>query len=307
MSDRRHWDAEVSRGPNDYRGGERLLVGGSLPERAPGGHAGLAAGVVRAATAPAAAPVVVPRWSTDAKLVRAPSTNPLPVSEIPTREVFVDEQGRRARWAGWAGRAFAGAAMLYLIMMVASMVGAPWVPRLSITGLGPALPPGRQLATLGLPPSATRIPAPVLDKAPARRDTVRAAHAAGAASPTGQAVTSSPAGRSTPPGAGIPPGATTLLPARGQGPGKGQGSAGGTGSAGNAGNGGNSGNAGGTGTTTGSGPSSPPTTVGSGSTSPPTTMPVRATPVLGNGHAVGLGASTSPPGYAVTAPGRTKH
>ena len=198
-------------------------------------------------------------------------TDTLPISDTPPRAVFVDELGRRARWAGWAGRAITGLSVLYLATMVATMVGAPWVPQLSITGLGPVLAPPRQPTTLALPPTATRIPGPVLGNAPVP-STGGAAKPAqlGGGSASGPPGTSSSAVKAGlqggPNSAGT---ATTVAPAPGQGHGP-------------------------------ANPGTPPTTAATGQSSTTTTAP-------GSGHGSVKGPPASLPGSSATAPGRIRH
>ena len=78
--------------------------------------------------------------------------------------VFVDDRGWRVRWLKWAGRAVAASAGVWLGLLVASLVGASWVPHLSLPAVGPSL--GARTPTGGagvkLPPSAPVIPAPNL-------------------------------------------------------------------------------------------------------------------------------------------------
>jgi hypothetical protein len=52
------------------------------------------------------------------------------------RPVFVSESPRRAQLARWSGRIGGLAALAYIVVTVASLVGAPWVPRLALPGVG---------------------------------------------------------------------------------------------------------------------------------------------------------------------------
>jgi hypothetical protein len=63
--------------------------------------------------------------------------------------VFVDLSGRRAQWATRVAWTVAGVLVLYLALFVASLTRAPWVPRLTMPGLGPVLPQ----STAAPPPS----------------------------------------------------------------------------------------------------------------------------------------------------------
>jgi hypothetical protein len=93
--------------------------------------------------------------------------------------VFVDADGRRGRLVAWVSRALASVLVAYLVLLGGALVGAPWVPRVSLPGVGrvvpgragPPLAP-RIVASPGAtsspsPPRATGgIPPPVLAGAP---------------------------------------------------------------------------------------------------------------------------------------------
>ena len=76
--------------------------------------------------------------------------------------VFVDPHGRRARWTSVAGRVAGGATVLYLVLVVASLVGAPWVPRVGLPSVGPAPRTVHTTSAVTLPASAPRQAPPIL-------------------------------------------------------------------------------------------------------------------------------------------------
>jgi len=78
------------------------------------------------------------------------------------RPVFVASDDRRSRRLMIAGRLFASLCVLYVVLVIASLVGAPWVPRLALPRPGPdvSATPGR--APAKLPASARSQPVPVL-------------------------------------------------------------------------------------------------------------------------------------------------
>lgn len=103
--------------------------------------------------------------------------------------VFVDPHGRRARWTSVAGRLAGGATVLYLVLVVASLVGAPWVPRVGLPSVGPAPRTVHATSAVTLPASAPRQAPPILGH-PAKGTTpTTAVTGAGARS---SVVTSSP-------------------------------------------------------------------------------------------------------------------
>lgn len=110
------------------------------------------------------------------------------------KPVFVDPHGRRARWTGVAGRLAGGATVLYLILVVASLVGAPWVPRVGLPSVGPAPRTVHTTSAVTLPASAQRQAAPNLARTTTTTTSVRppATTAAGGGAP-GTNVTTSPA------------------------------------------------------------------------------------------------------------------
>ena len=82
------------------------------------------------------------------------------------RSVFVDERGVRARRIAWAGRVCAAGFALYLAAVVASLVGASWVPKVGLPGVNSALPVHTS-TRVTLPESALRLPSPVPAATPA--------------------------------------------------------------------------------------------------------------------------------------------
>jgi hypothetical protein len=50
--------------------------------------------------------------------------------------VFVADRPRRATYTRWAGRAVAALAGAYVLITIASLVGAPWVPHVRLPGVG---------------------------------------------------------------------------------------------------------------------------------------------------------------------------
>jgi hypothetical protein len=82
------------------------------------------------------------------------------------RSVFVDERGVRARRVAWAGRVCAAGFALYLVAVVASLVGAPWVPKAGLPGVNSALPVHTS-PRVTLPESALRLPSPIPAATPA--------------------------------------------------------------------------------------------------------------------------------------------
>jgi hypothetical protein len=97
------------------------------------------------------------------------------------RPVFVDPSGRRALWARVGGGLVAAVVVGYLVLIGASLIGAPWVPSLRLPGVrglaGPAAPvvsaPNRPDRVVTLPPVATSTPPPEL--APSRPGSATAA------------------------------------------------------------------------------------------------------------------------------------
>ena len=76
----------------------------------------------------------------------------------PEAAVFVDASGGRSRWLLAGGRMFAAACAAYLAATTLSVLGAPWVPHLSLPALGNVVPvahPGHRPA---LPASALSTP-----------------------------------------------------------------------------------------------------------------------------------------------------
>src|SRR5436190_12001930 len=55
--------------------------------------------------------------------------------------VFVDPTGRRAASLRWVARLLTAGGTLYFVLLLASFARAPWVPRVSMPGLGALLPP----------------------------------------------------------------------------------------------------------------------------------------------------------------------
>ncbi|MDP8991651.1 MAG: hypothetical protein M3N31_01120, partial [Actinomycetota bacterium] len=52
------------------------------------------------------------------------------------RAVFLDVEGVRARRARLVGRAFGVVVAAYLFLSAAAILGAPWVPRVALPGVG---------------------------------------------------------------------------------------------------------------------------------------------------------------------------
>ena len=108
------------------------------------------------------------------------------------KPVFVDPHGRRARWTGVVGRLAAGATVLYLILVVASLVGAPWVPRVGLPSVGPAPRTVHTTPAVTLPKSAQRQSPPNLTRttlAPASPVTTPAGSSGGGTAVTGPPAT----------------------------------------------------------------------------------------------------------------------
>lgn len=69
----------------------------------------------------------------------SPTPPPIPAAMLarpPDRAVFVDDGGRRARWARRAGSAVGMLALAYLVLAGAALAGAPWVPRAALPSAG---------------------------------------------------------------------------------------------------------------------------------------------------------------------------
>lgn len=115
--------------------------------------------------------------------------------------VFVDPHGRRARWATGAGRLAAGATVLYLGLVVASLVGAPWVPRVGLPNVGPAPRTVHNTSAVTLPASAPRQAIPLLGPPAKAATPTTALTGAGARS---SVVTSPPATAARPVGTTAP-------------------------------------------------------------------------------------------------------
>lgn len=73
--------------------------------------------------------------------------------------VFVDDSGRRRRYAVWAGRTIAGVVVLYTVVVAGSLARAPWVPRIAVPGVGDLVP---RPHSSDLGPNAVGTPAPDL-------------------------------------------------------------------------------------------------------------------------------------------------
>ena len=114
--------------------------------------------------------------------------------------VFVDGSGSRSRRVALAGRVLATGTLAYLVLVVASLVGAPWVPRLALPTVGPTPRTVHAAPAVTLPATAQRQATPRLTKVSAPQ------------APNGAATTVAPAvgstARTTPVGA-VP--ATTAL------------------------------------------------------------------------------------------------
>ena len=76
--------------------------------------------------------------------------------------VFVAEAPRRARYLRWTARIGALAASAYVVITAASLVGAPWVPHLSLPGVGTVTLEQHPTATPQLGPGAQALPTPTL-------------------------------------------------------------------------------------------------------------------------------------------------
>lgn len=80
----------------------------------------------------------------------------------PGTAVFVDGTGNRPRRVALVGRVLAAGTLMYLVLVVASLVGAPWVPRLALPTVGPAPRTVHATPAVTLPPSAHRQATPSL-------------------------------------------------------------------------------------------------------------------------------------------------
>jgi hypothetical protein len=69
--------------------------------------------------------------------------------------VFVDEEGRRARWVRRAGTGVGLACLAYLLLLGAALVGVPWVPRAQLPGVA-TVTPRHQARPPSLGPAAIR-------------------------------------------------------------------------------------------------------------------------------------------------------
>lgn len=142
----------------------------------------------------------------------------------PPPPVFVDESGRRARWVVLFGRLVGGVCLIYVALVIASLLGAPWVPHEALPTVGPSL---RANSPVTLPRTAGRQPAPSLvaphttttQQATIRRPTTTIAPqgtstttvtAPGHSSRTTTTIVSPATTTTTPPGhSGTAPGRTT--------------------------------------------------------------------------------------------------
>ena len=76
--------------------------------------------------------------------------------------IFVDPSGRRQRWARSLGAGVGLAFAAYLVLVAASFARAPWVPSLTLPGIGRVLPGVRNHLPPALGAAAVAIPAPDL-------------------------------------------------------------------------------------------------------------------------------------------------
>ena len=95
------------------------------------------------------------------------------------RLVFVDEQGRRARWLSRAAALLAGVMALYLAAVGGSVTGATWVPQLSLPVVGVVVPGARFHVKLDPPATTSPSPPPVSPGGPTSAPTTLTAPGAG--------------------------------------------------------------------------------------------------------------------------------
>ena len=132
-----------------------------------------------------------------------------------TTGVFVDDAGRRSRWIARAGRLVGAGCIIYIVVIVASLFGATWVPRVSLPGVGRVVPSSRPVASLVLPPTAAHTPFPTRTSATGGSPApVVAPTSPSASSPAaGVATTISPSTTSAPGHSGSVPGHATTTAA----------------------------------------------------------------------------------------------
>lgn len=78
--------------------------------------------------------------------------------------VFVSDASRRTRAVRWTARIAALLAVAYVVMTVGGMVGASWVPRVSLPGVGPVTLEEHPGATPGLGTTAQTLVTPDLTR-----------------------------------------------------------------------------------------------------------------------------------------------
>lgn len=79
--------------------------------------------------------------------------------------MFVSDTPRRAVVVRWIGRVGALLAVAYIVITAGGMVGASWVPRLSLPGVGPVALEQHPGATPSLGTTAERLATPDLSRA----------------------------------------------------------------------------------------------------------------------------------------------
>lgn len=87
---------------------------------------------------------------------------PDPAPSNAGQAVFVSDAPRRARVVRWVARIGALLAVAYVVLTAGAMVGASWVPHVSLPGVGPVTLEQHPGATPGLGPTAEQLPTPNL-------------------------------------------------------------------------------------------------------------------------------------------------